>query len=98
MTFINAITGFFIGENSKKRILAVGLFIILVGAYAFGYVNAEFVLLAIPLLSAFAGAAYNARFKKLFLSFVDMMEKQKETENRINKLEATNRGTKKGPA
>ena len=72
------VTGFFIGENSKKRIMGIVAFILLTIAMQLSYITTDLYLLAIPLLSAFSGIANNAKFAKMGKEFAkkhDEMEK-----------------------
>ena len=80
------IAGFFIGENSKKRIMGVILFLILSIIYFLGFINSDMYLLLIPLIAAFSGMATNARLKKIGLLLIEQKEENDQLKKDMKKL------------
>ena len=68
---LKSITGFFVGENSKKRQLGIIVALILSGLYWQDVITLALYEAAMPLVIIWIGAAFSAKLTKLQKAMID---------------------------
>ena len=65
MDFIKNITGLFIGQNSKKRQMGIGMAFVTVGLYYFDFIDAATMESFLGLVALWLGVAFSSKLTKL---------------------------------
>ena len=65
MKFLNSITGFFVGENSKKRQMGLSVALGLSFAYYFDVITLDLYEAIMPFVVLWTGAAFSSKLSKL---------------------------------
>jgi len=65
MKWLNSITGFFVGEDSKKRQMGLAAGLVCSMAYMLDYISLDMYESFMPLIIIWCGAAFSSRLSKL---------------------------------
>lgn len=68
---IKSITGFFVGENSKKRQMGIIVALILSGLFWQGIITQDLFEALMPFVILWTGAAFSAKLTKLQKAMID---------------------------
>lgn len=72
------ITGFFIGENSKKRQMGIGAFVLMSLLYLLGALDVEVYKVAITVIGLWTGVAFSAKMSKISNKVVEIKKDMEE--------------------
>ena len=80
--FIKNITELFIGENSRKRQIGLGLASVMYSAFLMGWIDYATMTALIPMLALFMGVAYSSKLSKIGEALNDLKAKKAKTRKR----------------
>jgi hypothetical protein len=65
MSMLKSVVGYFVGEDSKKRQMGLGVAFALSGAFFMDYISLEMYEACMPFVVLWTGAAFSAKISKL---------------------------------